>query len=270
MKLLSFRTPLNVNVDVECFSYYEFQLQQCPPYELKDNCSIYFFTKIVYVTGKANAVSAEVTPPWFEIRLPKMLSSYSLSDIYNADKFRLLYLVKPCKTMHFKKETSDDGKISKLRLTRPAAGNALGQKLPLFVIRKARKLRCFKNLKHLPCCYRGKKKSWMDIDFFEEWVREQVTKYERQNQKVLLIAKNCPSNHDVVGLKAIGLCFLPPNTTSITQPMDQGVIQFLTAKFCSRMIQLIIKVIDANKPITKVNNLDAVKILALCWEDITK
>ena len=62
--------------------------------------------------------------------------------------------------------------------------------------------------------------------------------------------------------------FLPPNT-SITQPKNQGVIQSLKAKYYSRMIQLIIKVIDRHKPFTKGNNLDAMKKLTICWEDVT-
>ena len=70
----------------------------------------------------------------------------------------------------------------------------------------------------------GLKKSWEDIDLFEDWVREQDNKFEGQNRKVLLIVNNCTAYPEVGGLKAFGLYFLPPNTTSITQPMDQGVI----------------------------------------------
>ena len=59
--------------------------------------------------------------------------------------------------MHFKKEKCFGAKFSKQRLIGLAAGNALCQKLPSFIIDKADKPRCFKNLKHLPCCYRGQK-----------------------------------------------------------------------------------------------------------------
>ena len=89
------------------------------------------------------------------------------------------------------------------------------------------------NLKHLPCRYRGQKKSWMDSDLFENWVRERDKKFESQNRKVLLIGDNCPDHPEIGGLKAIELCFLPPSTTSITQPMDQGVIPSLKSKYRS-------------------------------------
>ena len=50
--------------------------------------------------------------------------------------------------------------------------------------------------------------------------------------------------------------------------MDQGVIRSLKAKYRSRMIQQIIKAIDAKKSIPKVNVLDAMKMLTICWENV--
>ena len=42
-----------------------------------------------------------------------------------------------------------------------AARNPMGNKLPMFVIGKAKNPRCFKNVKFLPCCYRNQWNSWM-------------------------------------------------------------------------------------------------------------
>ena len=53
-----------------------------------------------------------------------------------------------------------------------AAGEATGEKLPLYVIRKAPKPRCFSGVKGLPCRYRCRIKSWMDEDLFAEWIKE--------------------------------------------------------------------------------------------------
>ena len=99
-----------------------------------------------------------MTTPWFETRLATILSNYSLADIYNADEFGLFYQALPSKTMHFNNEKQVGGKFSKQRLTGLAADNALGQKLPMFIIGRANKPRCFKNLEHFPCRYRGQKK----------------------------------------------------------------------------------------------------------------
>ena len=79
--------------------------------------------------------------------------------------------------MHFKNEQCSGGKFSKVRLTGLAAANATGEKLPMFVIGKSAKPRCFKNVKNLPCRYRSQNKSWMDGNLFTEWVRQLDNKF---------------------------------------------------------------------------------------------
>ena len=39
-----------------------------------------------------------------------------------------------------------------------AAANALGEKLPMFVIEKSAKPRCFSGVRNIPCRYRAQKK----------------------------------------------------------------------------------------------------------------
>ena len=81
---------------------------------------------------------------WSETSLPT--SIVHLKDIYNADEFGLFYQCVPNKTYQLKSEKWSGGKLSKVRITRMASANAAGDKLPMFVIGKARKPRCFKTL----------------------------------------------------------------------------------------------------------------------------
>ena len=67
----------------------------------------------LFIIGEANAVFEELTAPWFETRLPPILSNYSLANIYNADEFGLFYQALPSKTTHFKREKCVGGKFSK-------------------------------------------------------------------------------------------------------------------------------------------------------------
>ena len=92
--------------------------------------------------------------PWNETTLPTLLSKYDLKDIFNADEFGLFYQCLPNKTYHFKGQKCSGGKNSEVRLTGMAAGNAIGEKIPMFVISKSKTPCCFKHMK--------KKKSWMD------------------------------------------------------------------------------------------------------------
>ena len=57
------------------------------------------------------------------------------------------------------------------------------------------------------------------------------TRSKKENRKVIIIVGNCPTHPIIEGLKAVELVFLPPNTTSKTQPMDQGVIRSLKVKY---------------------------------------
>ena len=126
---------------------------------------------------------------------------------------------------------------SKIRMTGLAAANMNGDKLPMFVIGKSQKPRCFNNIKKLPCRYQGQKKSCMDSTLFEEWVKELDNQFEKENWKIAPIIDNCTTHPEIGGLKAIDLFFLPPNTTSVLQPMDQGAIRSLKARYKTKVVQ---------------------------------
>ena len=44
----------------------------------------------------------------------------------------------------------------------------------------------------------------MDSQLFEDWVREQDRKFEREGRKVALVVDNCPTHLDVADLKERG------------------------------------------------------------------
>ena len=138
-----------------------------------------------------------MTAPWKETVLPTILSNYEPRNIFSADESGLFYQALPKKTLHLKGEKCSGGKNSKNRLTVFAAANMIGEKLPMFVIGKSQKPRFFKHIKSLPCRYRAQKKSWINSELFEEWVREQDEKFENEGRKVALIIDNCPA-HPVI------------------------------------------------------------------------
>ena len=114
------------------------------------------------ISGESKSVTEEMTTPWTETTLPTILSRYPLESIFNADEFGLFYQCLPNKTLHLKGEKCSVGNHSKIRLTGLAAGNAM------FVIGKANKPRCFKDVRNLLCRYRAQCKSWMTAKLFEE------------------------------------------------------------------------------------------------------
>ena len=106
------------------------------------------------VSGESKAVTSEMVARWNETTFPTLLPNYDLENIYNADELGLFYQCLPDKSYQLKTEKSSGGKHSKIRITGLAAANAVGNKLPIFVIRNAKNPRCFKNIKKFLCRYR--------------------------------------------------------------------------------------------------------------------
>ena len=90
----------------------------------------------------------------------------------------------------------------------------------MFVIGKSKTPRRFKHIKNLPCKYKSQKKSWMDSQIFEEWLRKLDRTFRMEGRKIPLLIDNSPAHPSVSDLTNVHLVFLPPNTTSVLQPMD--------------------------------------------------
>ncbi|XP_065642803.1 tigger transposable element-derived protein 4-like [Hydra vulgaris] len=175
--------------------------------------------------------------PWLETTLSTILSRYPLENIFNADEFDLFYQCLPDKSLHLKNEKGIGGKHSKVRLTGMAAGNVKGERLSMFVIGKSKSPRCFKGVKNISCRYRAQPKSWMFAELFEEWVKEIDLNFSFQKRKIALIVDYCSAHPNVQKLDWVELIFLKPNTTSITQSIDQEVIRSLKAKYRSLAVK---------------------------------
>ena len=109
-----------------------------------------------------------------------------------------------------------------------------------------------------------------DLDLFEEWVRELDRKFQREDRKIALVVDNCLAHPDINDLKAIELVFLPPNTTSDIQPMDQGVIWSLKLKDIILSVRRIIATLENDEDMPSSSILDAMKMLVLAWESVTE
>ena len=114
-------------------------------------------------------LTEEMTTPWTETTFPTILSYYPVENIFHADKFGLFDQCLPNKILHFKGDKCSEEKRSKVSLTGLAAGNALGERLHMYVIGKAQKARSFKGVKDLPCRYSAQRKNWMSSELSEDW-----------------------------------------------------------------------------------------------------
>ena len=86
--------------------------------------------------------------------------------------------------------------------------------------------------------YYNKKKSWITTAVFNTWITNcnHNLKWMQGNHKVVLCVDQA-SSHVLQDLSNIRIQFLPPNTTSKLQPMDQGVIRSLKCHYRSRLTE---------------------------------
>jgi hypothetical protein len=223
------------------------------------------------ICGEAGDVPIKDCDEWTITKLPLLLKDYAAKDIFNADETGLFWRLLPNKTLCMKGETCTGGKLSKERVTVLVAANMDGsEKLPLLVIGKYENPRCFKNVKTLPVSYVANKKAWMTAALFEDWIKQLDRKMVLQNRKILLFVDNCPAHPHIVGLKAVKLQFLPPNTTARLQPCDQGIIWQLKCYYRKKLMQQIINHVDteADSSHLKISLLDALHILRQSWIEV--
>ena len=79
-------------------------------------------------------------------------------------------------------------------------------------------------------------------------------KFSAVNRKTALIIDNSTAHPYVEQLNSIELKFLPPNTTSHAQPMDQGIIRALKAKYRSLVVRKRIAALEKKNSCT--NHID--------------
>ena len=92
----------------------------------------------------------------------------------------------------------------------------------------------------------------------------------QRKPKIALIIDNCPAHPTIGSLSNARLIFLPPNTTSVSQPMDQGVIRCLKAHYCRRLVMLTIFHLDQSWDLPKITIISVLQLLVMAWNDVTE
>lgn len=178
-------------------------------------------------------------------------------------------------------------KISKKRVTLLATVNASGDfRLPLVVIHKYINPRALKhcNLETLPVDYYGQKKAWMDSSIFKNWFKTKFVPRVKHYlstkglpAKALLLMDNAPSHPSTEELCSrdglIKTMFLPANTTSLIQPMDQGILYNLKRRYKRNLLEKMILYetiggLPYDQFAKNLNNKDCIYSVANAWEQI--
>ncbi|XP_058816700.1 tigger transposable element-derived protein 1-like [Topomyia yanbarensis] len=183
---------------------------------------------------KGESASADIEAAnAFKLKLLRVIEdgAYHADQIFNADETGLFWKKMPGRTYITKSEQSASGfKVAKDRITLLFCSNASGDKLlkPL-LIHKSAQPRALKNLNadDFPVYWTSNRKAWMTKELFEQWFKQQfiteVKDYLEEKRlpfNVLLLIDNAPGHLELHHAN-VKIMFLPPNTTSLIQPLDQ-------------------------------------------------
>ena len=200
---------------------------------------------------KLSSSENEVAPFKKDLQQVMEENQITLEQLYNCDETGLYYRSLPTKTLAAQSEKQASGmKKQKDRVTLMGCNNATGtHRFPLMFVGKAANPRCFKhvNKKALPVVYYNQRNAWVDCEIFTDWFYQHFVpdvKKHLQDQglpvKALLLLDNAPAHPEAGSLASDDGCikamFLPPNTTALIQPMDQGVLEALKRRYRRRLL----------------------------------
>uniref|UniRef100_K7F4W6 DDE-1 domain-containing protein n=1 Tax=Pelodiscus sinensis TaxID=13735 RepID=K7F4W6_PELSI len=193
----------------------------------------------VKLSGEAASADLKAAEPF--IKLIKE-GNYFPEQIFNVNETGLFWKKMPERTyIHNEAKTMPGSKAFKDHLTVLLGGNVSAYKLKPLLIYHSENPRAFKNISKatLPVHYRANKKA-NDAALFEDWFMNcfipEVKVYFLEKGipfRILLILDNAPGHPQYLNdlHSNVKVVFLPPNTTSILQPMDQGAIAAFKVTF---------------------------------------
>uniref|UniRef100_A0A8C8T197 Uncharacterized protein n=1 Tax=Pelusios castaneus TaxID=367368 RepID=A0A8C8T197_9SAUR len=204
------------------------------------------------LSGDSDAAALYVT------EFKRLVEAHDLSphQLYNADETGLYWKALPSKTLVSKEEKSAPGhKSSKERITVLACANASGShKLKLVCIGRSKNPRSFKGtqMRHFPVLYYNQTKAWMNREIFKDWFFKHFVPAVRDHlrsknlpQRAVLLLDNAPSHPNENVLKTsdgqIFVAYLPPNVTSLKQPMDQGVLEAFKRRYRKSLLRSVLE-----------------------------
>uniref|UniRef100_A0A4W3J6G9 HTH CENPB-type domain-containing protein n=1 Tax=Callorhinchus milii TaxID=7868 RepID=A0A4W3J6G9_CALMI len=215
--------------------------------------------------GESAEVNLQVLQEWKDEKVKYILERYKAKDIYNADETALCWQILPETSLGF----AGDSHHGAPHVTLLVGTNMDGSdKLPVYIIGKSMCPRAFRQIPRLPLEYSTNSKAWMTSVLFEGWLKKLDGRIGQEKRKIAMILDNC-SAHSSVELDNIELVFLPPNASSVTQPMDGGIIRNL--KFHYRRI-LATRRLNAAEHVTpfKWELLDAMFAIKTAWSRVSQ
>ena len=201
---------------------------------------------------------------------------YSPNDIYNGDKTALFYKCLPHRTYCFNGDKPAGSAKCKDRLTLLMITNMDGSDhRKLAVIGKSKTPLCLgkkykMQVKDMAVDWYASKNAWMTGDIHHKIMSKFNDEMRKSNRHILYVCDNA-SSHQVCEYYHIKFLMLPPNATSIMQPLDQGIILSTKRRYKKKLAERYLVCVKNNKDANSLlKSLDIVvetNMVAASWRE---
>ena len=218
--------------------------------------------------GSADLEAVKQSLPEFR----SLIEQYHPSDVFNMDETGLFFCMAPDRTIATRQLEGCKKAMTRMTVALTANSNGTEKLEPLF-IGKSKQPRAFrrKSSKQLGILYHSNQSAWMTALIFQDWLKKLDAKMSRAKRNILLLLDNAPS-HIVTNLELVSITvtFLPPNTTSVMQPMDAGIIAAFKKRYRHFQVQsaLLAEAVGTTNNIYKVDILQAIRWCQDAWQMI--
>ena len=227
-------------------------------------------------SSKESAAPLEELDTWKETVLLPTLSRYSPNDIYNGDETALFYKCLPHRTYCFNGDKPAGSAKRKDRLTLLMITNMDGSDhRKLAVIGKSKTPWCLgkkykMQVKDMAVDWYASKNAWMTGDIHHKIMSKFNDEMRKSNRHILYVCDNA-SSHQVREYSHIKFLMLPPNATSIMQPLDQGIILSTKRRYKKKLAERYLVCVennkDANSLLKSLDIVVATNMIAASWRE---
>ncbi len=212
--------------------------------------------KVMYTTLHGEAKSATQSDfSSFCTEYKALVSQYKKEDIFNVDETALYIKNIGNKSYTLDKSDKKGIKVNKVRMTLAIMINCFNENMPMLFVGKSKNPRALKGenpLKDFNIMYFSNESSWVTKSIFSSYIEAINQILVKKERKILLVMDNF-SGHIIPEPSNIKFIYLPPNSTSIIQPLDQGAIKVLKDKYKGLLNNYVnYLLIDKNCPLKNV------------------
>ena len=198
--------------------------------------------------------------------------------MWNIDETGCFWKTLPDKGFAQKTKQCKGGKKCKQRVTVAFVVNAAGEsETQPIVIGSSENPRCFKgiNKSKLPVKYFSQPKAWMTGEIVDKVFSEVNKQLKSKGRSVLLLMDNAGCHPEDLNGKYsnIKVAFFPPNTTSVLQPLDLGIIKNFKVQYRKLLMRFILAKIDqcssASEVVKSITILLDTRWIAEAWRNVS-